>query len=491
MNILNYSALDLGNALKKGLCSVLEVTDALHQRLEATSFLNTVITIDWDQVQKDAALLQEKIEKGMLSSPLAGVPVLIKDNICTRFIPATCASKALLNFIPPYDAYVIEKMKTAGMLILGKSNMDEFAMGSTGETSFFGPVKNPWNPLYVPGGSSSGSAAAVAARSVFCALGTDTGGSIRQPASHCGITGIKPSYGRVSRRGLIAYASSMDQIGTMARSALDCQAILSIICGQDKLDFTSRNGKSIFSKAKGVRDLVIGIPENLLQAAQPEIQQCILNSAQIFTSMGAVVKWTKLSYTREAVAAYYILACAEASSNLGRYDGWKYGERTPAVTLNKQLCRTRSEKLGAEVKQRILLGSFVLSSGHFDDYYRKAEKARNLIRKAFQEAFEDCNLILTPTAPTTAPKIGEMLQEPVKMYQSDLHTVGVNLAGLPAICFPGGLTHSYMPVGIQLIAPDMEEALLFQAVEAFQNVSDFHLQSPEVNQSCSYNVSSD
>lgn len=481
MEIWNYTALELGAALREGACTVPEAVEALRQRERETAACGAYLAVDWERALEEAEALQRRICRRELTAPLAGVPVLIKDNICTRGIPTTCASAMLKSFAPAYDAAAVERMKRGGMLVLGKANMDEFAMGSTSETSCFGPVKNPWDLTRTPGGSSGGSAAAVAAGSAFCALGSDTGGSIRQPASHCGITGVKPTYGRVSRYGLIAYASSLDQIGPMARDARDCAAVLEMICGRDPRDMTSRDGAPVRPAEIGVRGMKIGIPAAYLDMAAEEVRACVQAAAAVFEARGAMTEVMALDSAGEAVAAYYIIACAEAASNLSRYDGWKYGFRTPeSGRLREQLARTRTQGFGPEVRQRILLGNFVLSAGYREDYYRRAQRARERVKAAFARAFARYDLLLAPAAPETAPRLGELAEDPVRMYQSDCHTVGVNLAGLPAMTLPGGRDRAGMPVGIQLIAPAMAEARLFRAGLEFQRLTAYHRQWPEV-----------
>lgn len=470
MELWKETALTLGAKLQAGSTNPAEVMTACKARYNQTAHCNACLAMDWNAKSQGD------------DSHLAGVPILIKDNIVTKDILTTCASGILENYLPTWDATAIQRLKNAGMVVLGKTNMDEFGMGSTSETSAMGAVKNPWNLRHVSGGSSGGSAAAVAAGIVPCALGTDTGGSIRQPAAHCGITGIKPTYGRVSRYGLIAYASSMDQIGVLARTAEDCAHVLNLIVGPDPWDATCRSGKSVLPTGKGVKGLRIGIPDSLLHRADQEMQDAILQTAHTFTQLGASCESTILPLVDEAVAAYYLLACAEAASNLSRFDGWKYGRRREGQDLQEQLTQTRTLGFGHEVKQRILLGNFALSAGYYEDYYRRALLAREEIRKAYRDLFARYDLLLTPSATGTAPKLGKSLTNRVQMYQEDCYTVGVNLAGLPAIGFPIGFAENGLPLGGQLIAPDMEEALLFQAVMAFQKETDFHNRYPEVIQ---------
>lgn len=474
-DITKLSALELGKKIKAGEVSV---ADAVKAQLEAIKqrdpAYHCYITVLEEDAYAQAALVQKRIDAGELDeSPLAGVPMAVKDNICTKGVKTTCASKILYNFEPTYDATVIEKLKKAGAIIIGKTNMDEFAMGSTTETSHFGDTKNPWNPSRVPGGSSGGSAAAVAAEEAFYALGSDTGGSIRQPASYCGVTGIKPTYGTVSRYGLIAYASSLDQIGTFGRNISDCAAALQVISGHDAKDSTSAPNVAydytiaLIDDVKGMR---IGIPKDYLGSGlEEEIKESILKAAEVFKSKGAIVEEFELHSVDYAVPSYYVIACAEASSNLSRFDGVKYGYRTEKFEgLQDVYKNSRSEGFGNEVKRRMMIGAFVLSSGYYDAFYNKALKVRAIINDGFQKAFEKYDIILGPTAPETAPGLGESLSDPLKMYLSDIYTVSVNLAGLPAVSLPCGKDSKGLPIGLQLIGKHFGEKDIIRAAYSYE-----------------------
>lgn len=478
--ITQLSAYELGKRIKRKDISVLEATKA---QLEVITMREPAcgcyITVLEEEACQQAVEVQKRIDAGELTeSSLAGVPMAVKDNICTKGIKTTCASKILYNFEPTYDATVITKLKQAGAVILGKTNLDEFAMGSTTETSYFGVTKNPWNLDKVPGGSSGGSAAAVAAEEAFYALGSDTGGSVRQPSAYCGVTGFKPTYGSVSRYGLIAYASSLDQIGALGRDITDCAAALEIISGHDEKDATSapqssyRYTQALINDVKGMR---IGIPVDYLQAGlDEEVKTCILKAAEVFRGLGATVEEFELHQVDYAVPSYYVIACAEASSNLSRFDGVKYGYRTPAFEgLQELYKKTRSEGFGEEVKRRMMIGAFVLSSGYYDAYYNKALKVRAVINESFRNAFERYDIILGPTAPQTAPGIGESLSDPLKMYLSDIYTVAVNLAGLPAVSIPCGLDHKGMPVGLQLIGKHFGEQELIRAAYSYEQSTEY------------------
>ena len=421
MEILEYSAVELSAAIREGKVTATEAVEAVLARIdEKEKDINAYVTIDREQALKTASSVQEKIEKGVLSGPLAGVPVAVKDNMCTEGMLTTCSSKILENFIPTFTAEAVKNLEKAGAVIIGKTNMDEFAMGSTTETSAYGVTRNPWNTAHVPGGSSGGSAAAVAAGECFFALGSDTGGSIRQPASFCGVVGLKPTYGTVSRYGLIAYGSSLDQIGPLTKNVADCAAVLELIASHDTKDSTSvRRKDTDFTSAlvNDVKGMKIGIPKDYFGAGlDAEVKEAVLAAAKVLAGKGAVVEEFDLSLVEYAIPTYYTIAAAEASSNLERFDGVKYGYRTPAYEgLHNMYKKTRSEGFGAEVKRRIMLGSFVLSSGYYDAYYLKALKVKAMIKKAFDDAFARYDLILGPVAPTTAPRLGESLQDPLKM----------------------------------------------------------------------------
>ncbi|WFR56063.1 Asp-tRNA(Asn)/Glu-tRNA(Gln) amidotransferase subunit GatA [Anaerocolumna sp. AGMB13025] len=475
MDITTLSALELGRKIKNKEISVVEATKAQLEKIKASDdSYHCYVTVMEQEALARAEEVQKLMEAGEFSdSPLAGVPVAIKDNICTKGVKTTCASKILYNFKPPYNATVIEKLQKAGAVIIGKTNMDEFAMGSTTETSYFGVTNNPRNTDHVPGGSSGGSAAAVAANEAFYALGSDTGGSIRQPSAFCGVTGIKPTYGTVSRYGLIAYASSLDQIGPIARTVSDCTVALDIISGHDAKDSTSVAKTSYEYTAAlidDVKGMKIGIPKGYLgDGLDEEIKASILKAAEVFRAMGAVVEEFDLEAVDSAIPAYYVVASAEASSNLSRYDGVKYGYRTEEFEgLQDVYKKTRSEGFGNEVKRRMMIGAFVLSSGYYDAYYNKALKVKAIIKEGFDKAFQKYDIILGPTAPSTAPKLGESLSDPLKMYLGDIYTVSVNLAGLPAISLPCGADSKGLPIGMQLIGKHFGEKDIIRAAYSFE-----------------------
>jgi aspartyl-tRNA(Asn)/glutamyl-tRNA(Gln) amidotransferase subunit A len=475
MDITKLTALELSKKIKAG---ELKVVDVVKEQLEKVKSedgkYNCYVTVMEEAALARANEVQKLIDEGKLTdSPLAGVPIAVKDNICTKGQLTTCASKILSNFKPPYNAEVVERLNAAGAVIIGKVNMDEFAMGSTNETSYFGPTKNPRNVEHVPGGSSGGAAAAVAADEAIVALGSDTGGSIRQPSSFCGVTGIKPTYGTVSRYGLIAYASSLDQIGPIAKNVSDCAAVLEVISGHDAKDSTSVQTQSynyteaLIDDVKGKR---IGIPKDYIgKGLDKEVKEAILAAAKVLEEKGAIVEEFDLEDVDYAIPAYYVLASAEASSNLSRYDGVKYGYRTESFEgLQELYKKTRSEGFGMEVKRRMMIGAFVLSSGYYDAYYNKALRVKALIKQSFDKAFEKYDVILGPTAPTTALKIGENLSDPLKMYLGDIYTVSVNLAGLPAISVPCGTDSKGLPIGLQLIGKAFGEKEIIQVAYSYE-----------------------
>lgn len=474
MDILEYSAVELSAAIREGRVTATDAMEAVLARIDAREKdINAYVTIDREQAMRAAAAAQAKIEKGELTGLLAGVPVAVKDNICTQDLLTTCASKMLAHFVPTFSAEAVVSLEKAGAVIIGKTNMDEFAMGSTTETSAYGETRNPWNTAHVPGGSSGGSAAAVAAGECFFALGSDTGGSIRQPASFCGVVGLKPTYGTVSRYGLIAYGSSLDQIGPLTKNVADCAAVLELIASHDTKDSTSvRREDTDFISAlvDDVSGMKIGIPRDYLgEGLDAEVKEAVLAAAKVLEERGAVVEMFDLSLVEYAIPAYYTIASAEASSNLERFDGVKYGHRTDACEgLHNMYKKTRSEGFGAEVKRRIMLGSFVLSSGYYDAYYLKALKVKAMIKKAFDDAFAKYDLILGPVAPTTAPKLGESLSDPLKMYLGDIYTISVNLVGLPGISVPCGTDSGGLPIGLQLIADSFQEKKLIQAAYTYE-----------------------
>lgn len=474
MNLLSLTAVELGKKIKAHEVTVEEATRAALDAIRAKEKdINSFVTVDEESAMIRAKEVQKMIDDGTLTGPLAGVPVAIKDNMCTKGMLTTCSSKILYNFIPTYTAEAVINLEKAGAVILGKTNMDEFAMGSTTETSAYGETKNPWNTAYVPGGSSGGSCAAVAAEECYYALGSDTGGSIRQPSSFCGVTGIKPTYGTVSRYGLIAYGSSLDQIGPIAKDVTDCATILETITSYDKKDSTSvKREETDFTSAlvDDVKGMKIGIPRDYLgEGLDPEVKEAILAAAKTLEEKGAIVEEFDLSLVEYAIPAYYVIAAAEASSNLARFDGVKYGYRTKEYEgLHNMYKKSRSEGFGPEVKRRIMLGSFVLSSGYYDAYYLKALRTKALIKQAFDKAFATYDVILGPAAPTTAPKLGESLSDPLKMYLGDVYTVSVNLAGLPGISVPCGVDSKGLPIGLQLIGDCFKEKNIIRAAYSFE-----------------------
>lgn len=485
-NILNMTALEIGEAIRSKRITAVDAASAVLESIEKTNGkINAYITVNRDEALKKAEEVQAKIDLGELTSPLAGVPIAVKDNICTKNLKTTCASKMLEGFVPCYDATVIERLENAGAIVLGKLNMDEFAMGSTGETSHFGATKNPWDTSRVTGGSSSGAAGAIASKTAVLTLGSDTGGSIRQPASYCGVTGFKPTYGTVSRYGLVAHASSLDQIGPVAQNVADCAALMDIISGVDERDSTTLNiGTPDFlnNLSDDISGMKIALPRECFEVKglDSEVSEKVKKVAEALRSKGAIVEEISLSFLEYGVADYYIIASAEASSNLSRFDGVKYGFRAETESLSEVYSRSRSEGFGDEVKRRILLGTFVLSSGFYDAYYNKALKVKRVIKEAYDKVFEQFDAILCPTAPTTAPIIGQSLSDPLQMYLSDIFTVSVNIAGLPALSVPCGFDKNGLPVGAQLIGPQLGEQKVLNIGYAYQSVTDFHKHCAEV-----------
>lgn len=480
--MFDFTIRQLGQALRRREFSVSELTQTLLQRIEQFNpTLNAFITPTPEQARQQAATAEARLAAGT-AEPLTGIPLAHKDLFCTAGVRTTCGSRMLADFIAPYDAAVTERCQAAGMVMLGKTNMDEFAMGSSNENSFFGPVRNPWDRERVPGGSSGGSAAAVAARLVPAATGTDTGGSIRQPAAFTGITGLKPTYGRVSRWGMVAFASSLDQGGIMARTSEDCALILQAIAGFDPRDSTSADREVPNYSATLDQDLsglTIGLPKEYFSTGlDSDIEQRIQEAIGEYRKLGAEVREISLPSSALAIPAYYVIAPAEASSNLARYDGVRYGYRCehPRDLLDLYT-RSRGEGFGAEVKRRIMVGTYALSAGYFDAYYRKAQQIRRLIREDFQNAFREVDLILGPTTPTTAFALGTQTDDPVTMYLNDIYTVAVNLAGLPALSHPVGFVAN-RPVGLQLIANYFNEARLLNSAHRYQQVSNWHQQLP-------------
>lgn len=476
MDILSLSAVELAAKIKEKEVTVKEAVEAVFARIEEKEkALNCYVTLDKEGALKQAEEVQKKIDDGELAGALAGVPVAIKDNMCTEGMLTTCSSKILGNFVPTFSSEAVLNLEKAGAVIIGKTNMDEFAMGSTTETSAFGETKNPWNEKHVPGGSSGGSAAAVAADECFFALGSDTGGSIRQPASFCGVVGMKPTYGTVSRYGLIAYGSSLDQIGPLTKNVEDCATVMEVIASHDLKDSTSvKREDTDFTSAlvEDVKGMKIGIPRDYLgEGLDSEVKEAVLAAAKALEEKGAIVEEFDLSLVEYAIPAYYTIASAEASSNLERFDGVKYGYRTEDYEgLHNMYKKTRSEGFGAEVKRRIMLGSFVLSSGYYDAYYLKALRTKALIKKAFDEAFAKYDVILGPVAPTTAPELGKSLSDPLKMYLGDIYTISVNLAGLPGISVPCGVDKKGLPIGLQLIGDCFQEKKLIQTAYTYEKI---------------------
>lgn len=475
MGLMNDTAVKLSERIKAGEITVMDAAmaamDAIEEKEPAYHCYVTVL--DRETVLKRAQEVQKLIDEGVLTGPLAGVPAAIKDNMCTEGIRTTCSSRILDNFVPPYTAEAVKNLEKAGVVIIGKTNMDEFAMGSTTETSYYGPTKNPWDTGHVPGGSSGGSAAAVAAEECIFALGSDTGGSIRQPASYCGVVGMKPTYGTVSRYGLIAYGSSLDQIGPMAKDVRDCAVILDAVTSHDEKDSTSvkrEDGSFASALVDDVKGMKIGIPRDYFgEGLDEDVWEAVLKAAKVLEAQGAQVEEFDLGLVKYAIPAYYVIACAEASSNLARFDGVKYGYRTPEFEgLHNMYKKTRSEGFGEEVKRRIMLGSFVLSSGYYDAYYLKALRTKALIKQEFDKAFAKYDMILGPAAPTTAPKLGASLSDPIKMYLGDIYTISVNLAGLPGITVPCGTDKKGLPVGLQLIGDCFKEKNIIRAAYTYE-----------------------
>jgi aspartyl-tRNA(Asn)/glutamyl-tRNA(Gln) amidotransferase subunit A len=481
--MFNMSALELSIALKEKKIGVAEVVNAYIDLIEKTDKqFNAFLTVSKDKALAGANTIQARINSGESLSPLAGVPIALKDNISTMGIATTCASKMLNGYIPVFNATVVEKLENAGMIIIGKLNMDEFAMGGSSETGVFGSVHNPWDVSCVSGGSSGGSAAAVAGDEIPLSLGSDTGGSIRQPCSFCGVTGIKPTYGSVSRYGLIAYASSLDQIGPIGKNIDDCATLLSIISGPDDRDSTCVIEKPFsfdktYERLDGVK---IGLPSNYFASGIDDgVKYAVLTAVKEFESAGAHIEEFEMPLMDYIIHAYYIIACAEASSNLSRYDGLKYGYRsTNAKTLSEVYRLSRDEGFGLEVKRRIMLGSFVLSSGYYDAYYKKALQVRALIKNAYNKLFERFDMLISPVAPTAAYKIDENIDDPMKMYMGDIYTVAVNLAGLPAVALPCGFNEQGLPVGFQLIGDAFSERKLVGAAQVYQRRTNHHAKKP-------------
>lgn len=464
--------------VNKEITAVALTEDVLKRIDEVEGDVKAYLTITRDEALAQAKAVDEKIAKGETISFLEGIPGAIKDNICTKGIKTTCASKILENFVPPYDATAMTKIKAQNPVILGKVNMDEFAMGGSTENSAYHPTCNPWNTDCVPGGSSGGSAASVAAGTSIWALGSDTGGSIRQPASFCGVVGLKPTYGRVSRYGLVAYASSLDQIGPVTRDVTDCANILNIICGHDEMDSTSSEAEvPDFTKAlvEDVKGLKIGLPkEYFVDGMDPEVEKTVRAAIEKYKELGAEIVDISLPHTKYAISAYYLIAPAEAATNLQRYDGVSYGERVESDDLVGMMTKTRTEKFGEEVKRRIVIGNYALSAGYYDAYYLKAMKVRTLVQQDYTEAFKKVDVIMAPTAPTPAFKIGEMISDPLQMYLQDACTVPLNLAGLPGMSIPCGYSASGMPIGLQIIGKALDEETIIRAAYTYEQSQNYH-----------------
>lgn len=483
MPLYDSSLSELSQKLSKKEISSVELTKAVLERLHDTnSKLNAFVTITGKEALAVAKKVDEKRMKGGSLSPLAGIPIGLKDIFLTRGIKTTCASKMLSNYVPPYDATVVRKLKENDYVLVGKLNMDEFAMGSSNENSYYGPVKNPWDLERTPGGSSGGSAASVSASQCIGSYGTDTGGSIRQPASLCSVVGLKPTYGRVSRYGIIAFASSLDQVGPFGKTVRDTALLLQAVAGYDPLDSTSANipvvdyAESLKNDAKGI---CVGIAkEYFIDGMQIDVEKSVKEAIAQIKKLGAKVVDISLPHTAYAVPTYYLVATAEASSNLARYDGVKYGYRAKAETLLEMYRKTRGEGFGKEVKRRIMLGTFALSSGYYDAYYKKAGQVRTLIKNDFINAFKKCDVIVTPASPTTAFKLGERLADPLQMYLSDIFTISANLAGIPGLVLPCGFDRKGLPIGLQILAPHFKEESLFHLAHAYEQATEWHLKRP-------------
>lgn len=480
MDMLQLSALELSRKIRSGEISVKEAVSGYREQMQKMEpQVHAFLSVDDDKLEKRIQEVEEGIQSGRYQGPLAGVPIAVKDNICTKGQKTTCASRILENFVPAFDAEAVKRLEEAGMIVLGKTNMDEFAMGSTTETSAFGVTRNPWNTEHVPGGSSGGSCAAVAAGEAVLALGSDTGGSIRQPAAYCGVTGLKPTYGRVSRYGLIAYASSLDQIGPVGRNVKDCAALFEVLAGHDEKDSTS-SGQTLESWEElvsgGMEGMKIGVPEEYFaEGTDEEVKKALTDAMELMRQHGAQVEYFSLGMVDYVIPSYYIIACAEASSNLERFDGVKYGYRSPEATeLHEMYKKSRAEGFGEEVKRRILLGSFVLSAGYYDAYYLKALKVRRLVKEDYDKAFKDVDVIICPAAPSVAYKIGEKIANPLEMYLQDACTVPLNLAGLPGISVPCGYNKDKMPIGMQIIGKALDEETILRVAYTYEQSQSYH-----------------
>ncbi len=485
MSLRKLTLFELRDKFTKGEISAVEIVKAYCQRITvAESKVKAYITTARkDALMKEADDLDYRLRGWRKTTPLMAMPIAVKDNICTEGVKTTCGSRMLEGFVPPYDATVVSRLKELGYFLIGKTNLDEFAMGSSTENSAFGPTRNPWNLACIPGGSSGGSAAAVAADLCVAALGSDTGGSIRQPAACCGVVGLKPTYGRVSRYGLVAFASSLDQIGPITKDVRDAALMLQIIAGHDPLDSTSADVPvPDYQKALkfNLRGMKVGVPlEFFAEGLDPEVEVAVRTAIIQMQELKAEIREISLPMTKYAIATYYLIATAEASSNLARYDGVKYGYRAAKEKgLLETYMKTRQEGFGAEVKRRIMLGTYALSAGYYDAYYGKAQAVRTLIKRDFDEAFKEVDVIVTPTMPTPAFKLGEKLQDPLQMYLSDIYTISVNLAGVPAIVVPCGLSSGKLPIGLQVIGRPFEEEKILRAAHAYEQATDWHMRKP-------------
>ena len=486
MELFGLTISEARSLLDKKEISVSDIVNSVYERIdEVEGRVNAYVTVTREEAFRMAKESEKSIgTAGNDNISMLGIPLAIKDNMCTKGIPTTCSSKILSNFVPPYESTVTSRLKGQGYVLLGKTNLDEFAMGSSTENSGFHITKNPWDLERIPGGSSGGSAAAVAADECIAALGSDTGGSIRQPAALCGIVGLKPTYGRVSRYGLVAFASSLDQIGTLTKNVTDSALLLDSISGHDPLDSTSAPlPVPDFSKVLGkdIKGMRVGIPkEYFIDGMDREVEESVREAIEKLESLGAIPVETSLPHTEYAIATYYILATSEASSNLARYDGVKYGIRAEGRDLMDMYIKTRSQGFGAEVKRRIMLGAYELSSGYYEAYYKKAQQVRTLIKKDFEDVFTNVDIIVTPTAPTAAFKIGEKTSDPLQMYLSDIFTISVNLAGVPAISVPCGFTSNNLPIGLQLIGKHFDEETIFRVAHAYEQASDWYGRKPDL-----------
>ncbi|MBM4273894.1 MAG: Asp-tRNA(Asn)/Glu-tRNA(Gln) amidotransferase subunit GatA [Deltaproteobacteria bacterium] len=479
----SLSISQLAPLLARGEVSPVEVTEQFLERIgQRNQEINAYLTVDADGARAQARDAEARLRRGE-GALLTGIPLALKDVLATRGLRTTCASRILENFIPPYDATVCVRLREAGAVFLGKANMDEFAMGSSTENSAFGPTHNPWRRDRIPGGSSGGSAAAVAADLCTASLGSDTGGSIRQPASHCGVVGLKPTYGRVSRYGLVAYASSLDQIGPLSKEVRDAAVLLQAIAGFDPQDSTSvPEPVPDYLEALGreIRGLKVGVPQEYFgEGLDPEVRDAVEAALKTLASLGAELVEVSLPHSEYAVATYYVVAVAEASSNLARYDGVKYGLRMKGRNLMEMYYNTRAQGFGAEVRRRIMLGTYALSAGYYEAYYKKASQVRMLIRRDFDAAFKKCAVIAAPVTPTPAFRIGEKIDDPLTMYLSDIFTISVNLAGIPGISVPCGFSSSGLPIGLQILGPPLGEPVVLQTAHAFEQATDFHLRKPD------------